>query len=87
MAKKVSDEFLEYIVKSGKTKLTADQLFEEFVSGGFYARVKENMPENVQASTLYWDDNSWKIYIYNYAKLQFGIKTMFGKEKYKNILQ
>ena len=86
MAKKVSDEFLEHIVETGKQKLTQEQLWKEFVDGGYYERVKASMPEHVREATQLWDDNTWKLYIYNYAKIQFNIKVAFGEVEYKKIL-
>lgn len=86
MSKKVSDEFVDYIANSGKTKLTSEQLFEEFVSGGFYERCKASIPAHVMAAIEHWDDNAWKMYIHNYCKMHFNVRAMCGKPEYKNIL-
>lgn len=74
MAKKVSDEFLDYIVTSGKTKLTADELYSLFTENGYKDRCL-----NLHPDLSYWDDDRWKVYIYNYAKLIFGLKAMKDK--------
>lgn len=79
--REVSDEFLEYIINSGKTKLTADLLFEEFKLSGYYKKCVDSLTNDLESAVSNWDDEQWKVYIYNYAKLTLGIKSIFNGDK------
>lgn len=84
--KKATDEFLEYIIESGKTKLTAEMLFEEFKSTGYYQKCIDNMTEELRTAVGYWKDEHWRMYLYNYCKLQLGIKAAFGNKEMSKIV-
>lgn len=83
---KVSDQFLDYIIESGKTKLTADMLYDEFKSSGYYQKCIDNVSADLQEAVSYWTEEHWKFYIYNYVKLQLGIKAMLGEKELAKIV-
>lgn len=82
---KVSDEFIEYLISSGKTKMNADMVFEDFKNLGYYQRCIDSVDNSMKAVLSRWNDEHWKIYIYNYAKLTIGIKAITDKSLAKII--
>lgn len=46
-----------------------DEMFEEFVNTGYYDKCKSTLPDHLKPIFEHWDDNSWKIYIWNYVKI------------------
>lgn len=85
MDKKASDSFLDYIVASEKTGLTADMLFEEFKNSGYFQAMLDSIPVSAQMAVSFWGEPQWKAYIYNYAKLQFSIRAKEDR-KYSKII-
>lgn len=75
-AQKITDEFADYIIKSNKTKMTMDDLFKEFVNTGYFQKCKENLPTHLTPILEHWDDNTWKMYIWNYVKLQADLAKL-----------
>ena len=84
--KKFSEQFVDYLVESGKTKLTMDMVFEEFKASGFYKKCLDNIPPELEKVLGRWDDNRWSAYIYNFAKMKLGIRAALGEKELGKII-
>lgn len=80
-ARQITNEFAKYIIENNKTKLSMDELYKEFVDTGYFDKCKNALPEHLSPILEYWDDNSWKIYIWNYVKLQVDYCKLLEKVK------